>query len=244
MGRGTKESDKESEDASAIGPTPSATIGRSGSAETAPGAEEGGKQSNLTNGEALPAGWTEHFDEKNGLPYYYAASTGSTVWQRPTEPALPAAAPVAVPPTKVEVVSDLVDVDLGVAATTPATNGHALPAGWTEHLDQKSGLPYYYAASTGSTVWQRPTEPASLAAAPVAAPPTKVDAVSDLVDVAATPATTSAPAPAAVTAPAPSKPSASVTTAAGIKVLSCSPPFLSPSRGLSRVCRTFHSASM
>jgi len=61
-------------------------------------------------------------------------------------------------------------------ATNSATNGHALPAGWTEHLDEKSGLPYYYAASTGSTVWQRPTEPASLAAAPVAAPPTKAEA--------------------------------------------------------------------
>lgn len=39
------------------------------------------------SGDALPAGWTEHFDEKTGLPYYYAASTASTVWQRPTESA-------------------------------------------------------------------------------------------------------------------------------------------------------------
>jgi outer membrane protein assembly factor BamB len=231
MGRGTKDG----EDSGAIGRTPSATISRSGSAEAAPAAHEDGGQSNLTNGDALPAGWTEHFDEKNGLPYYYAASTGSTVWQRPTEPALPAAAPVVAPPTKVDVVSDLVDIDLvGVAATSPATNGHALPAGWTEHFDGKSGLAYYYAASTGSTVWQRPTEPASLAAPPVVAPPTKVDVVSDL-DVAAT---TPAPAPAA--------PSAPVTTAAEIKVL-----FPLPSLPPEDLCvcvsqgfSTFHSASM
>jgi hypothetical protein len=44
----------------------------------------------LKKGDALPAGWTEHLDEKTGLPYYYAASTASTVWQRPTEPAPPA----------------------------------------------------------------------------------------------------------------------------------------------------------
>jgi hypothetical protein len=44
----------------------------------------------LKKGDALPAGWTEHLDEKTGLPYYYAASTASTVWQLPTEPAPPA----------------------------------------------------------------------------------------------------------------------------------------------------------
>ena len=54
-------------------------------------------------------------------------------------------------------------------ATNSATNGHALPAGWTEHLDQKSGLPYYYAASTGSTVWQRPTKAATEAGSKMAA---------------------------------------------------------------------------
>ena len=37
----------------------------------------------------LPAGWTQHFDEKTGLPYYHAASTALTVWERPTEPAPP-----------------------------------------------------------------------------------------------------------------------------------------------------------
>ena len=39
----------------------------------------------------LPAGWTEHVDEKTGLPYYYAVSTATTVWQRPSQPAPPAA---------------------------------------------------------------------------------------------------------------------------------------------------------
>jgi hypothetical protein len=49
------------------------------------------------------------------------------------------------------------------------TNGHALPAGWTEHLDEKRGLTYYYAASTGSTVWQRPTKAATEAGSKMAA---------------------------------------------------------------------------
>jgi hypothetical protein len=40
--------------------------------------------------DALPAGWTQHFDEKTGRPYYHAASTALTVWERPTEPAPPA----------------------------------------------------------------------------------------------------------------------------------------------------------
>ena len=33
----------------------------------------------------------------------------------------------------------------------------ALPTGWTQEMDNSSGLPYYYNAETGETSWDRPT---------------------------------------------------------------------------------------
>ena len=48
-------------------------------------------EADLKKDQGLPAGWTEHLDEKTGLPFYYAVSTATTVWQRPSEPAPPAA---------------------------------------------------------------------------------------------------------------------------------------------------------
>eukprot|EP00802_Teleaulax_amphioxeia_P023589 Tamp_24193.p1 GENE.Tamp_24193~~Tamp_24193.p1 ORF type:complete len:255 (+),score=58.56 Tamp_24193:190-954(+) len=52
-------------------------------------------EADLKKDQGLPAGWTEHLDEKTGLPFYYAVSTATTVWQRPSEPAPPAASAAA-----------------------------------------------------------------------------------------------------------------------------------------------------
>jgi len=90
----------------------------------------------------LPADWAECKDPKSGKTYYYNKKTKETSWKRPE--AEPAAAPEPEP-----------------APPTPESPADALPPGWTEHVDPKSGKTYYYNKSTKETSWKKPTASAA-----------------------------------------------------------------------------------
>ena len=59
------------------------------------------------------------------------------------------------------------------AAQAPAA-ADALPPGWTEHRDRKSGKAYYHHAASKTTTWERPTPP--VAAPPLDAAPSEARA--------------------------------------------------------------------
>ena len=42
------------------------------------------------------------------------------------------------------------------AQAAAATDGAALPSGWTERWSKRKGRPYYHCAETGDVVWERP----------------------------------------------------------------------------------------
>lgn len=85
-------------------------------------------------GGGLPEGWAEYQDPGSGRTFYHKASTGETAWEKPQNPAQPAAAPAS-------------------AAAS------ALPEGWAEQVDPGSGRTFYFKAATGETTWDRPEKP-------------------------------------------------------------------------------------
>ena len=54
----------------------------------------------------------------------------------------------------------------------PSTPPPPLLAGWEEHFDSRTQVPYYYNVQTGRSQWERPRIPAQLADICAKAPPT------------------------------------------------------------------------
>jgi len=104
----------------------------------------------------LPPDWAEVKDPKSGKVYYYNKKTKKTSWTAPEpEPeATPTPEPTPAP----------------AAAPAPAAEADpdALPPGWTEHVDPRSGKTYYYNKSTKETSWKKPTASSAAPAAPAA----------------------------------------------------------------------------
>jgi len=55
-------------------------------------------------------------------------------------------------------------------APLPAAPKPVLPWGWVEHIDEKSGMPYYHHPQSGKTQWELPTAPLPPASPPAAEP--------------------------------------------------------------------------
>jgi len=97
----------------------------------------------------LPPDWAEVKDPKSGKVYYYNKKTKKTSWT-PPEPE-PEPEPAAAEPEP---------------QPEPEPAADALPPGWTEAVDPRSGKTYYYNKATKETSWKKPT---AAAAAPPAA---------------------------------------------------------------------------
>jgi hypothetical protein len=98
------------------------------------------------NGEApLPACWTEYFDEAHGAKYYYNEKTDISQWTRP----------VAIVSTfsKVNACGRSNPAELIQDATCRQS---PLPTGWTEQLDDNTGVSYYWNERTYVSQWDRP----------------------------------------------------------------------------------------
>ena len=52
----------------------------------------------------------------------------------------------------------LFNAKAGAEASEDAAPEEPLPAGWTAHLDNKSGMTYYFEEATATAVWTRPSE--------------------------------------------------------------------------------------
>ena len=87
----------------------------------------------------LPEGWTELVDKKSGKKYYYNKTTKKTSWHKPTESVSPSGS-------------------TGITSPAPEEEpaAEALPEGWTELVDKKSGKKYYYNKITKKTSWHKP----------------------------------------------------------------------------------------
>ena len=131
-----------------------------------------GRQSALRGGSGavssaaspLPEGWEELMDDNYGIPYFYHASSGETVWERPAPaPSMPS--PPAIPPP-------LPPEPRPPPAPHPVLSSepNSLPEGWEELMDEDYGIPYFYHASSGETVWERPAPAPSMPSPPAILP--------------------------------------------------------------------------
>eukprot|EP01062_Namystynia_karyoxenos_P004356 TRINITY_DN1153_c3_g1_i1.p1 TRINITY_DN1153_c3_g1~~TRINITY_DN1153_c3_g1_i1.p1 ORF type:complete len:330 (+),score=55.23 TRINITY_DN1153_c3_g1_i1:63-1052(+) len=74
-------------------------------------------------------GWTQHFDEGYGRPYWFNESTGETTWQEPSSGQQARAPPPSTPPpTSV----------------------------WTEEWSEEHRRSFWHNTKTGESVWSRP----------------------------------------------------------------------------------------
>mmetsp|Transcript_22842 Transcript_22842/g.68582 ORF Transcript_22842/g.68582 Transcript_22842/m.68582 type:complete len:222 (+) Transcript_22842:156-821(+) len=105
---------------------------------------------------ALPAGWTEHKDEKSGATYYWNAASGATSWERPAADAasnpshaqfLKRKAPEA--SAAGEYMKLLMTQKDGASSKQHATS-------WVKHSDPNSGVPYFVNTETNETTWDPP----------------------------------------------------------------------------------------
>jgi len=99
----------------------------------------------------LPPDWAEVKDPKSGKVYYYNKKTKKTSWTAPEPEPEPEPVPAAVPEPEPEPEPE------PVPEPEPEPPADALPPGWTEHVDPRSGKTYYYNKSTKETSWKKPS---------------------------------------------------------------------------------------
>ena len=90
------------------------------------------------------AGWNKVFDDATQMYYYSNEMTGETRWAEDLAKA-----------KGFEVVSPLA-ASKHKRTFTQAEKELAM-AGWQEHWDDATGIPFYYNAFTHETVWEKPT---------------------------------------------------------------------------------------
>jgi hypothetical protein len=108
------------------------------------------------NMSALPAGWSEAYDPNSGKTYYRDDVNQKTQWTRPTAPAKSLAINTNSFVNNSNPQSSLSPKPFLTAAPLDFSV-NALPVGWEECIDPKTGRIFYRNHFTKSTTWTRPT---------------------------------------------------------------------------------------
>jgi hypothetical protein len=141
------------------------------------GAQVANDDSTLAEVGALPDGWTEEIDGVSGRTYYYHVENGEASCDRPG--ALESTDTTAAEDNTYEQVHAageeeadklefLGETEQNKRETETRIEDHEdagvcapLPAGWLEHVDPRSGRPYYVNSTENVTSWERPQVPNS-----------------------------------------------------------------------------------
>lgn len=107
----------------------------------------------------LPPGWASTIPNAGGLPLYYKINDPSfpPTFVRP-KLASTSASDEYIPEGESSpiVPENEPEGELVPPAPPASENIRTLPEGWTEHIDDETGKPYYHNSKTGDTTWELP----------------------------------------------------------------------------------------